>query len=528
MSPKILITTSGKGTRLGNYTKYLNKSLVKIGDKPAISYIIENYPKDTEFVITVGHLGNTVEEFLKLAYPERKITIVREKKIESLVCSMLSAKSKLQCPFIFHACDTLVNKYSFPSTKNTIGVYKSHDATQYRTINANSNGEVVKLNEKGELNFDYVHIGLVQIIDYKGFWRTAEKLYKNKGGSSLSDCHIISDMLSFTKFQCQEMTSWHDIGNVDSLMAARSKFGESLCVLEKEEETIYKVGNNIIKFFNNPDIVEKRVERTSYLKGITPEITGSTKQFYKYEYIEGENLADIIDVPTFKKLLEFATTKLWGSNLEDRKKTPKSLCKKFYIEKTRGRLYDFFNKNGVVDKPEVINGEKVRPVLEMIEEIEPILVNYGFLGHFHGDFILDNIIGQKTKNGMNFKLIDWRQDFAGELEFGDIHYDMAKLMHNLTINHKIVSKNLYDVKITKKEVVCDILVPNILNQCKEVLRERIMRDLIRVPEPNKVFFLTPVIWLNMCALHEYPFNYFLYYFGKYNLHLEIEGAKREI
>ena len=38
---KVLITTSGIGSRLGKLTDFTNKSLVRIGDKPAISHIIE-------------------------------------------------------------------------------------------------------------------------------------------------------------------------------------------------------------------------------------------------------------------------------------------------------------------------------------------------------------------------------------------------------------------------------------------------------------------------------------------------------
>ena len=41
---KVLITTSGIGSRLGNLTKYTNKCLVRVGKKPTLSYIIESYP----------------------------------------------------------------------------------------------------------------------------------------------------------------------------------------------------------------------------------------------------------------------------------------------------------------------------------------------------------------------------------------------------------------------------------------------------------------------------------------------------
>ena len=41
--------------------------------------------------------------------------------------------------------------------------------------------------------------------------------------------------------------------------------------------------------------------------------------------------------------------------------------------------------------------------------------------------ILDNVI--ETNDG--FCLIDWRQDFAGDLEIGDVYYDLAKVYQSL-------------------------------------------------------------------------------------------------
>ena len=51
---KVLITTSGIGSRLGDITKYTNKSLVRIANRPVISYIIDQYPIETKFVFTLG------------------------------------------------------------------------------------------------------------------------------------------------------------------------------------------------------------------------------------------------------------------------------------------------------------------------------------------------------------------------------------------------------------------------------------------------------------------------------------------
>jgi NDP-sugar pyrophosphorylase family protein len=73
---KVLITTSGIGSRLGEFTNYTNKSLVKVGDKLALSHIVEVYPENTEYIVTLGHFGQHVRDFLEFASPERVFTFV--------------------------------------------------------------------------------------------------------------------------------------------------------------------------------------------------------------------------------------------------------------------------------------------------------------------------------------------------------------------------------------------------------------------------------------------------------------------
>lgn len=45
----VIITTSGLGSRLGEYTNYINKSLIKIGDKFVIDYIFDSYKNKVQF-----------------------------------------------------------------------------------------------------------------------------------------------------------------------------------------------------------------------------------------------------------------------------------------------------------------------------------------------------------------------------------------------------------------------------------------------------------------------------------------------
>ena len=123
---KVLITTSGIGSRLGKLTDFTNKSLVRIGDKPAISHIVEYYPKNTSFVVTLGHFGSYIKEFLTLAYPNRNFTFINVDNFKgpgsSLGHSILQDKSELQCPFIFHASDTILSKKDIPLTEEQLKI----------------------------------------------------------------------------------------------------------------------------------------------------------------------------------------------------------------------------------------------------------------------------------------------------------------------------------------------------------------------------------------------------------------------
>ena len=97
-----------------------------------------------------------------------------------------------------------------------------------------------------------------------------------------------------------------------------------------------------------------------------------------------------------------------------------------------------------------------------------------------------------------------------------MYYDLAKLNHNLTVNHDLVNKNLFGSSPDN----CYILTNSILNECKETLHSFIIN---KGYDLKKVNILTSLIWINMAPLHEYPFSTFLFNFGKYNLYKNLKA-----
>jgi NDP-sugar pyrophosphorylase family protein len=519
----VLITTSGIGSRLGDFTKHTNKALVRVGDKPAISHIVESYCKDTDFVITLGHFGAHIKEFLEIAYPNRKFEWVYVNKFEgegsSLLYSMLQAESLLQKPFIFHTSDTIVENDYFTRLEegsfkimnhNFILGAKTKDHSQYASFDA-FNNNVIKMHKKGESNTDYTHIGVVGIKDYEIFWRNAQNTHTlNTKNTQLSDVDVLTRMINNgVVFKSLEATGWHDVGNIDKLNETRKHLSSStMHVLDKLGESIFNVEGYVVKFFADRNICKNRVERVKYLNGTVPEITASSTYFYKYPYVQGELFANVVNRQDFKDFLKFAKFNLWINPVDMDRHKQGEILREFYYDKTLSRLNAFLLKRNIKDKEEIINGERVPSAINLIAMIDFNIFNDSDLTSFHGDFILDNVI--KTHDG--FKLIDWRQDFAGYIQFGDKYYDLAKLAHNLVVNHGIIDNNNFSVSTKNDEIYLNIHRLQTLVECEEILF-----NVFDPKEQKKIKILRSIIWLNMSALHHHPFDLFLYYFGRYTL-----------
>jgi len=508
---KVLITTSGLGTRLGNLTKYINKALVRVGDKAIISHIIDTYPT-ADFVVTLGHFGDQVKQFLEIAYPEKNIKFVYVNPYKGegsgLVKSISFAKAELQCPFIFHACDTILNDTPPLPNKNWMACVKSEQPDIFRTIRVD--GEtVLKINEKGEINYDYAYIGVAGIYDYKLFWKILDDVLINQPNDS-SDCHILSNMITETTLNFWEVYNWYDTGSVHNLNQAKEKYHQTYDVLDKSDESIYFFNDSVVKFFNDSKICINRVKRAEILKGLVPKIINSSDNFYKYELTKGELLANSLTEEKLKKLINWAELNLWSSVDMDKNKF-RNICEGFYINKTKSRINKFLN---VEDKINIINGIEVPSCNTMLKMVNWDNICSSEPVTFHGDFILDNILYDKD----DFILLDWRQDFAGSIIAGDKYYDLAKLNHNLTLNHHILLNNHFEIKIKKENIYCDVFRSHNMVQCQQTYLELLEQKGIDI---TKIKILTAIIWLNMSPLHTYPLNNFLFYFGKYNLWKEL-------
>ena len=391
----VLITTSGIGSRLGEFTKHSNKCLVRVGDVPIITRIINGYDDDTCFFITLGHNGDLVRQYLNIAHPSKTFVFIDVEKYKgrgsSLAYSMLKAEPYLQKPFIYHACDTLTETYIPSLEYNWCGGYSKMNSSHYTTLNVEGS-KVKRINPKGEINYDFEYIGLCGIKDYKLFWQTLNKFYQNSPNDpTLNDSIAINSMLKSVEFKILHFNKWSDIGNIESLNQTRITYPATHTVLDKDREAIYFLEDRVVKFFKDKNINKKRVDRIRYLNGLVPDILSYSDNFYSYKYEEGELAADVIDEDKIIDLLNWANNNLWcyRKNLGSE---GKNSCHNFYFNKTSKRVTMLLSQINKIDGKDMINNKEVPSVQDLMSSIEEDFLLNEQMGHFHGDFILDNIL----------------------------------------------------------------------------------------------------------------------------------------
>ena len=526
MSYWVCLLTAGTGSRLGGLTKFINKSLVSIANRPTLSHLIEQFPADTKFVIALGHKGHLVREYLALAYPQRQFFFAEVQPFEGpdagLGLSLLACQQYLQQPFIFISCDTLIKEPIPPPNENWMGYAEVSDLTPYRTL-AIEGARVAGICEKGEGRPEThkPYIGLAGIHDYQRFWLSMET--GGKQAIQSGEAYGLSSLLPL-EIKAHRFT-WCDTGSPQALAHARKVYQEPAApnILEKANEAIWFVNDQVIKFSDDQKFIANRVKRAQELRGFVPEVTGVLPHMYRYRKVEGKVLSEVVTIPLFDRLLKHSKV-FWVEKTQSVEKTKefRNACKSFYRDKTFERVDLFYKKFSRHDGMEPINGVGMPKLEALLNDVDWEWLALGLAGRFHGDFHFENILWNEAQQ--RFTFLDWRQDFDGNLTTGDVYYDLAKLLHGLIISHEIIVRDLYSIEWGSAEIVYDFHRKQILVECEKHFAQWLAAQGYDI---NKVWTLTALIYLNIAALHHEPYSLLLYALGKAMLKNQI-GHKNEI
>jgi len=510
---KVCILAAGVGSRMGPLTQNINKAILPINFKAVISHIIEKFDKDIDFVIAVGHKKETVIDYLELAHPNRKIEIV---EIDKYVgpgtgpgYSLLLCRDKLKSPFIFFAADTIVLEDIPSIDRNWFGIAPVKNPEQFCTVRIKDN-LIVQIDDKIITNNKFAFIGLAGIKDYKVFFNSLEKNREQISG----EIQVSNGFKSLLEKKLEPIGfTWFDTGSLENfrktnvhLLGDENKFDFS-----KGDEFIFFVENKVIKYFADRKITEDRVKRAGILEGLTPNIESEKNNYYSYEKLEGNVLYDVMNEKLFSDFLVWCNNKLWDRKVLDDSSEEIFLnaCDNFYKKKTNQRLNKFYDKTALTDIEYIVNGIRVPTQKQLFIEVDWDFIVNGIPSGFHGDLQFDNVLHINQMD--NFILLDWRQDFGGLLEYGDIYYDLSKLYGGMILSYKNIKENKFSFDISGNKVFYKYDMNSTLIEVREVFENFVITHGFDI---NKIRLITGLIYLNMAPLHHDPFDHLLYFLGK--------------
>jgi len=122
MINKVVVAAAGQGTRMLHLTKKKSKHLIKVCEKPFLTYVLDNLLKAgyEDIILVVGHASDLMKQFLKeYGYKAKVINqfevLGPKEKIYSTACLLICVKDILRNEQFFFICGD--NFYSIEDLK---------------------------------------------------------------------------------------------------------------------------------------------------------------------------------------------------------------------------------------------------------------------------------------------------------------------------------------------------------------------------------------------------------------------------
>lgn len=420
-----VILAAGPGTRMGRTGGKLHKSLAPLAGKALISHQIGLAPPDAKIVVCTGSNALQVEDYLTLAHPGRDIRTLYipdwSAPGSGPGATLLRARDEVgDQDMIFTSCDTLWHRdpqlwmtaFSWSATAPVPA--GTRPQRWCRIVSAGHQASAI-YDKTGTEGDAYTGLSMILARDLPAFWHGIQS-----GGLLGTERQVTGGLeaLISTGQLWTKRINWTDIGDqgaYERAVAAWSgydwtKTGEATYVLPEE--------GRVVKFRADSISLSRRWQRQEVIAGAVPKMVNHAPNLLAYEYVPGvtgyEAAED--DPVLVHKLLDWANTTLW---------------KPAEASDPVGKCYDFYK-----NKTQIRINMLREPLLRMAQQaVNRIDWNHLITGcipvTFHGDFNLGNVI--VSPDG-KFTGIDWREDFAGEITWGDWRYDAGKLAAGMIVH----------------------------------------------------------------------------------------------
>ena len=284
---KVVIPLAGKGTRLRPHTHVTPKPLLRVADKPVMSYIMDDL-RDLgveEAVFITGHLKEKVEEYAKATY-DIPAVFVEQVVQDGTAGAVNLARPHVDQPVLIIFVDTIfdadLSVVESTDADGIIWVKEVEDYQRFGVVVTDADGNMTQIIEKPSTPISRrANIGLYYMRNWKLLYEGIEHVLtqpKNKGEYYLTDAfqYMID---KGAKIQVIDVEGWYDAGKLDTLLETNR------VMLEKGHGRTMKAPHGCE--IREPVYIEENVKITASIIGPNVSLGAGT-------LVEGSTLRDTI------------------------------------------------------------------------------------------------------------------------------------------------------------------------------------------------------------------------------------------
>jgi glucose-1-phosphate thymidylyltransferase len=221
---------AGKGTRLRPHTHLVPKPLLKVGDKPVLSYILDDLRElgVNEAVLITGHLKEKVEEFMSTEYPDFKAEYTEQVEQRGTADAIGLAEPFVQEEMLIIFVDTLFDadlslvRRLPEDVAGVIWAKEVEDYQRFGVLVTDENGFMRTIIEKPkEPVSKLANIGLYYIRDWKLLFEGIHHVMNSPPGPSGE--YYLTDAFQYmvdhgAKLKVEPVQGWYDAGKPETLL----------------------------------------------------------------------------------------------------------------------------------------------------------------------------------------------------------------------------------------------------------------------------------------------------------------------
>ncbi|HEX2091001.1 MAG TPA: sugar phosphate nucleotidyltransferase [Longimicrobiaceae bacterium] len=227
---KVVMPLAGKGTRLRPHTHVTPKPLLRVGDKPVLSYILDDLRElgVNEAVVITGHLREKVEGYMAAEYPDFHAVYVEQKEQRGTADAVALAEPHVREELLIIFVDTLFDadlglvKTLPADVAGVIWAKEVEDYQRFGVIVTDEHGFMRRIVEKPkEPVSKLANIGLYYIRDWQLLFEGIRQVMNTDPG--LGGEYFLTDAFQYmvdrgARLLVAPVERWYDAGKPETLL----------------------------------------------------------------------------------------------------------------------------------------------------------------------------------------------------------------------------------------------------------------------------------------------------------------------